>query len=435
MSPMTLAVIITIVMIVVLFLGMPIGATLFLAGFVGIWMLYGFDVSAHVMHTEPLTSIIDGDLVAVPLFILIGCFAMSSGLATDGFNVARKWLNKLPGGLGITTIVASAFFAACSGSSVASAVTMGKLSLPEMENAGYDPALRTGIVGAGGLLATMIPPSSTMVLYGLASGESISKLLIGGAIPGVILTLAFCIGLVIVIKMDPKKAPMDPTNYTWAERWKALPQAWGIVAIFGVIFVGVFTGVFTATESAAFGSLIALVLICTKVRGKALWKAIITACKEGADTTVSIFFIVVGAYIFSTFMIMAGLPKTLTELITGADVAPIVVIIIMMASYFVLGMFLDSVSILMITIPIYYPIITALGYDGVWFGVVTVAMKEVGMLTPPFGIVAYAIGSITDVNIMTIFKGCMMYILIEVIVVVLLIAFPQLVLWLPSMMS
>jgi len=415
-------------------LGMPIAFSLFVVGFGGIFMLQGFSIANSVMTFVPLAAIMGADFATLSLFILVGSFALASGIAPDAYEVARRWLGRLPGGIGLTTIAASAAFAACSGSSLAGAATMGKMAIPEMKRYGYSNRVAAGTCAAGGLLATMIPPSGSMVIYGIASEESIGHLLIAGVFPGLLIALFFCAGLYILAKLNPAAAPLSPVSFTWKERLAGIPKMWGVVVIFATIFFGIFLGFFTSSEAAAFGAFVALVLLVVKCRGKA-YRAIITACSECISLTVMILFLVLGAFVFSSFLIMSGLPKLLSDSVFGLGLVPIAIIVMMMLTYVILGTFLDGVAMMLITIPIYYPIVTSLGYDGLWFGVIVVMMLEIGMLTPPFGLAVYVINGVApDIPLHDVFRGSLMFVGLELMVVVLLIVFPNIALWLPSMM-
>lgn len=432
---MTTAVIAIVIMFSLVMLEVPIAFALFFVGFGGAWFLKGFNVAATVVHYTPFATILSGEVSALPLFILVGAFALSAGVATSGYKTARLWLGKLPGGLGVATIAASSAFASCSGSSIAGAVTMGKIAIPEMKENGYSDSLNAGICGAGGLLATMIPPSGMMVLYGLVTNESIGKLLLAGVVPGLIIALLFIAGIVVTAIMDPKAAPLVTETITWKERWRSIPQVWGIVAIFGTIFIGIFSGLFTSTESAAWGCFAALMTIVINVR-KGFTKKFIEACVDSAEVTVSIFFLVLGAYVFSNFLVLAGLPEAIASTLVGSHMSPTLILLAMIATYFLLGMFLDGVTILLLTMPIYYPVIEQLGFNGIWFGIIVVAMIEIGMVTPPFGMVAYAINAIApDIDLVKVFKGCGMFVVLELAVVALLMVFPEIPLWLPNLMK
>jgi TRAP-type C4-dicarboxylate transport system permease large subunit len=236
-------------------------------------------------------------------------------------------------------------------------------------------------------------------------------------------------------KLDPSSAPVVKETITWKERFRALPQVWGITVIFGTIFVGLFTGIFTSSESAAFGAFAALVLLVIRTR-KGLTKKFIGACVDSAEVTVGLFFLMLGAYVFSNFLIIAGLPQAIAATVVGSGWPPMVILLGMILTYFVLGMFMDGVTITFLTIPIYFPIVQQLGFDGIWFGVIVVAMVEIGLVSPPFGMVAYAIKTIMpETDLVSIFRGTMMFMFLELAVVVLLLFFPQIALWLPSLMK
>lgn len=431
---METAVIGIVLVLTIVLLGMPIAIALFFVGFSGIWYLTNFNTASSAIHYTPLGSLVGSDLASLPLFMLIGTLALSSGVAADGYKTARTWLGRLPGGLGVATIAASAAFAACSGSSIASAMTMGKLSIKEMQEAQYDDSISAGVCGAGGLLATMIPPSGAMVLYGLVSGESISKLLMAGVVPGLVIAGFFMIIIVGTALLMPNKAPLIKARISWRERLHSIKKAIGIVAIFGTIFTGLFTGAFTPTQAAAWGALVALILLLLK--GEGLWKRFKKACVTSAEVNVAILFLMLAAYVFSNFLVIAGLPQAIQTSVISMNVAPIFIIIGMILTYVILGMFLESTTIMLITIPIYYPIVVGLGFSGIWFGVIVLAMIEIGMLSPPFGIIAYAIKSVApDITIVKIFKGVLPFVFAELAVVILLLIFPQIALWLPSMMK
>lgn len=416
-------------------IGVPISLALFVTGFAGVWYLKNFSIANSVAELVPLEAL-DGDVAALPLFMLIGSFAMASGVATDGYKVARNWLGRLPGGLGLTTLAAASAFAACSGSSVASAVAMGKLSIPEMKRVGYKDSLIAGVIGAGGLLAIMIPPSGLLVLYGLITGESISKLIMAAIIPGILLGLAFMCGVYLKAKMDPSSAPLVYNKVSWKERFRSLGLLWGIFIIFGTIFIGLFTGLFTATESAAFGALAALIMLYLRGRKVGFGKKFIDACVESAQLNITIYFLILSAYAFTHFLVLAGLPQAVQATVGSLDVSPMMVLTIVIITYLILGMFLESTTIILITVPIYYPIVTALGFDGIWFGIILACMIEIGLLTPPFGLVAFTIKAITpEFQIHRIFKGTLYFVLIQLIVVVLIIFIPEIVLWLPGTMG
>jgi tripartite ATP-independent transporter DctM subunit len=416
-------------------LGMPVAFTLFVAGFTGIMWLHNFNLANSVMSLIPASGILGADLAALPLFILLGSFAMASGMIPDAYNTARAWLGRLPGGLGITTIAASAFFGACSGSSLAAAATIGKMAVPEMRKSGYAGWLSTSTCAAGGLLAIMIPPSGSMVIYGLAANVSIGRLLIAGILPGIMLAVTFAAGIYLIAKINPAAAPLSKVSSTWKERLLGIPRLWGIILIFLTISGGIFTGILTATEAAAYGALVALVVLVIKQRRASL-RATMAACAESAMITCEIMFLILGAFVFSSFTIMAGLPTMVVDVFTSVGISPVVVIVVILAIYTVLGMFIDAITMMLITIPVFLPVITALGYDPIWFGVIVVAMVEIALLSPPFGVNAFILAGIApDVPLTKIFQGSLLFIGLEFIMVVIVILFPQIALWLPSQMG
>ncbi len=431
---MVAAVIGIIILLTFILLGTPIAVSLFVVGFGGVWYLTTFATASSAIHYTPLGSLVGSDLAVLPLFMMVGAFALSSGVATDGFKTARCWLGRLPGGLGVATIAVAAAFSACSGSSVATAMTMGKLSIKEMQDAQYDDSLAAGICAAGGLLDILIPPSGALVLYGIVSGESIAKLLIAGLVPGLVLALVFIFIIVGIAKLRPDKAPIIETKFSWGEKIRSLPYALGIVAIFVPVFIGLYTGIFTPTQSAAWGAFIAFLLIILK--GKGFWQRFKSACVDSAEVNVSILFLMLSAYVFSNFLVIAGLPQTVQATVGSWHVPPMLIMLGIISSYIIMGMFLESVTLMLITIPIYYPIVVGLGFSGIWFGIIVIVMIEIVMVLPPFGIVCYAVNSVApDINVVKIFKGIFPFIIAELIVVVLLLAFPQIALWLPSMMK
>jgi len=414
------------------FFGMPIAFSLFIVGFGGIFLLRNITVANSAVALIPWGTLMGSDLGALPLFILIGSLTMASGVVRDAYEVARRWLGKLHGGLGLATMAASAVFAACAGASVAAAASIGKMAIPEMKKYGYSGRLATGTCAAGGLLATMIPPSIAMVIYGLAAFESIGHLLIAGVFPGLLLALFFGGGIYMAARINPAAAPLAEIDFTWRERFAGIPKLWGIIIIFSTVFFGLMFGLVTATEAAAWGSFVAFLLVITRQRGGS-WKAIIEAFRDCALITCMIFFLIMGAFVFSNFVIQAGLPRQLSALITAVDVPPVIIILCMLAIYIVLGMFLETTAMMLITIPIFHPIIIGLGYSGIWFGVLVVMMVEVGLVTPPFGVAVYVLDAVApDVGLPEIFKGALMFVGLELMVLILVLFFPQIALWLPA---
>jgi C4-dicarboxylate transporter DctM subunit len=426
----------TLVMFTLVILGMPVTFALWLIAFLGIWFVKNLTVADAMLVLETQANIYSSSITIIPMFLLLGSFVVGSGMIPVTYEVARRWVGRLPGGLALTSIAASAAFGACSGSSAASSLTIGKLAIPEMKRYGYADKVASGSCAAGGLLATLIPPSGIMIIYAMISEQSPGRMLIAGLIPGITMALLFGFGTFIQAKLDPSNAPVDPKTFTWKERWGSLPQMWGIIVIFSIIFFGIFFGWFTTQESSAFGAFTALVLLVVRrIREGDVWSAFVAAAIDCAQTASTILHMLLGSLAFSIFIILAGLPRELSDFVLGLDMSPLSVLLILLGINIVLGMFLEGMAIMLITVPIFLPIVTGLGYDPIWYGVAVVITLEISLLTPPFGICCYVISGIApDIPLPTIFRGAAPYIAFAAIVLALIIVFPQIPLWLPSLM-
>jgi tripartite ATP-independent transporter DctM subunit len=422
------------VLLFLLILGTPIFVSLGLVGIVGIMLLNGFNIGLALLRETPYALISEYLLVVIPLFIFMGHLAFHAGATSHAFDIARKWLSKLPAGLALATIAASAAMGAACGSSVAAAATLGRVAIPEMRASGYDNKIACGCVAAGGLLAIMIPPSIILVLYGIFTDTSVGACLIGGLIPGIISTIVFMLGMSILFWINPKIAPPTSVGYSWKERFSSLKSAWGIVVLFTIVIGGMYAGFFTPTEAASGGAFGALVMLIAKKTD--VFKKLKDSLIETVRTSVFIFMIMICAGLYSQFLIRAGVGTTLSNWIVSLEVSPLVVVLLVLCLYVPLGCFLDNVSILLITLPIVHPIVVKeLGFNSVWFGILVTKLVEIALITPPVGINVYTIAGVApDVPITDIFKGSAWFILFEIISLVLLIAFPTLSTWLPSMM-
>ena len=422
-----------ITVLVLIALRMPIGFVLFIVGFLGVAAIRGFKVAFANLYISTYGTATNPAFTVLPFFILVGALVAQSGAGGLAFNAIYRWLGRLPGGLGIATVGTSAIFAACCGSSPASAATMSKICMPEMKKYGYANSLSAGTTAAGGLLAILIPPSASFILYGILTTESISQLLMAGWIPGIILALAFMFIVFLTCKIKPSMGPKGE-RFTWREKFASLPNMWGVLLIIVLISGGIFLGIFTPTEAGAASCLVAGIMMAANLRSKfatpffqALW--------ECASMTAMIFFIILGAQLFSALMLQSGLSKLLIDTVTSLGINSYLVLVVILLIYIPLGMFLESGSLMLITIPIFYPIVTGLGFDGIWFGVILVMMIEIGMLTPPVGMNCYVIAGLNrDISLTDVFRGAMPFVVAELAVVAIVIIFPQLALWLPSMM-
>ena len=419
-------------LLALLFLRMPIGIAMALVGALGIAVLNSPDAALHVLGSYPYSHAAVQALSVIPLFVLMGNFAAVSGMSADLFAAAYAWLGHRRGGLASATILACAGFAALSGSSVASAITMGRVTLPEMRRYNYDPRLATGVVAAGGTLGILIPPSTVLVIYGILTEQSIGKLFLAGFLPGLLLTALFIVTVALVCAVRPAFGPPGP-RATMPERWAALGRAVPFFVLLVATIGGMYAGVFTVTEASAVGAGLTLV--------HALWRRQLTrplladALLQTVRTTAMVFLILIGAHIFSPFLAMSRIPVDLASALTGMALAPLVVVAVILVAYVVLGMFLEGFAILVLTVPIVFPIVLALGYDPIWFGIFMVIVLEMGLISPPVGINVFVVkGVAEDVPMGQIFAGIMPFWVAMMVCVALIVAFPQIALVLPNTM-
>ena len=430
MDPITLGILALLALTAMLFTGMRIAFATALCGFAGLWMLRGYVPAASLASTIPQGHLSSYTLLVLPLFIMMGYFAYYAGITRDVYWAARQWFGHLPGGLAIATIFGSAGFAAACGASTAAAAVMGKVALPELKKYGYDDKVSTGCVAAGGTMATMIPPSVLMVIYGFIAEESIGKLLLAGFLPGLLEAVSYSIMLILRFKVNPKLGP-PIEGITWTERFESLKGIWGMLVLVILIMGSIYTGIATPTEAAAVGALGALVLALPRLTiGK--FK---DAMMETVRTTALIFAIVAGVLIFVHFLGFTGMPAELADRIVNLDAHPTVVLVCILALYLFLGMFLDGIGMLLLTVPIVLPTIKTLGIDPIVFGVLVVRMVEIGLITPPVGLNVYVLkGVAPDVSMGDMFKGCGWFVLVDLINVAILIAFPIIILLIPNTM-
>jgi tripartite ATP-independent transporter DctM subunit len=373
-------------------------------------------------------------LSAIPLFLLMGALAYHGGLTASLFDAARVWLGRTPGGLAVATNAASAMFAAASGSSLATAAAMTRLAVPEMLKRGYDPGLATGTVAAAGTVGALIPPSIAFVIYGWYTETPIGDLLIAGILPGLLTSLVYAFLIMGRVKLKPSLAPVQDEAHSWADRLDALRKVWPIPVLVLAVIGSIYSGFATATESAAMGA-IATLLLCL-VRGVLTVRVIRLALYDAIKSAASIFFIALGATLFTRFLALSGMPNMLGGYIGGLDLSPYLVILVMIGLYLLLGMFLDPIGIMLITLPILLPIFKTVGMDLVWIGVLVVKMIEVGLLTPPVGLNVYVVKAVVGdtVSLSRIFRGTAWFLVAEVVVIALLVLFPEISLFLPGLM-
>jgi tripartite ATP-independent transporter DctM subunit len=432
MSPTAIGLIGMAALLVLLALRMPIGIAMSLVGAIGIAALNSPDAALIVLGSYPFSYAAVHALSVIPLFVLMGNFAVVSGMGADLYAAAYAWVGHRRGGLASATILACAGFAALSGSSVASATTMGRISLPEMRRYNYDPRLATGVVAAGGTLGILIPPSTVLIVYALLTEQSIGRLFLAGFLPGLLLTALFVVTVVIVANVRPSFGPPGDVA-SLRERIAALGRAGALLVVVVVVIGGIYAGVFTVTEAAAVGAALTM--------AHAIWKRRLTlaalseALLQTVRTTAMVFLILIGAHIFAPFLAISRIPIDLADLLVELALPSAAVLTVILASYIVLGMFLEGFAMLVLTIPIVFPIVTALGYDPVWFGIFMVIVLEMGLISPPVGINVFVVkGVAEDVPMGRIFAGIMPFWAAMVACVVLLMLFPAIALFLPNTM-
>ncbi|TAK82352.1 MAG: TRAP transporter large permease [Betaproteobacteria bacterium] len=419
-------------------LRVPIGVALGGVAFGGFCYLRNAQVALGVLRETPFVFAASWDLSAVPMFLLMGAIVTNSGISAMLFRAARVWFAGLPGGLAVATNMAGAGFAAACGSSMAAAAAMARLAVPEMVKHGYDKALAAGVVASAGTLAALIPPSILFVLYGIFAEVSIVKLLIAGIIPGLLTAGIYTVMILARCRYDPTLAPpvsAAERETLRRERWKSLKQIWPLLLLILGIIGGLYGGYVTPTEAGAGGAFLAMII------GIALrelnFAKFVAAMKDAMVTTAQIFFVGMGAVMYTKFLALAGISALFADMIGSWALNPVLLVAAVSVVYLILGMFLDPLGIMLITIPVFVPMFAALKVDLVWFGVIVVKYVEIGMLTPPVGFNVYVVkNAVADsIPLETIFRGCLWFLGCEVIIMLLLIAFPQLSLWLPGTMG
>jgi tripartite ATP-independent transporter DctM subunit len=432
MDPNLATIVVIIVMMVLLALGLPIAFTMTIVGFIGLAIVLGVEGALTSLEIIPFTSLSSYLLTVVPMFILMGQFAYHSGICNDLFEFGQKWLSGFPGGLACATVAGCAMFGACTGSSLACCATMGKIAIPEMEKAGYHPRLAAGTVAGAGGLAILIPPSIAAVMYAIVSQESVGKMLIAGILPGIFSVAIYILLIALTIKLSPGLAPSIARS-SWKEKLAAFRKVWGIIIIFTVVMGSIYLGLATPTEAGAVGACGTLIIVL--IRRKSSLRDIWDACLETGRSLSMIFAIFIGTSIFGLFIARTGITTKLASFVSALPLPPLFVVIAIILMYVPLGMFLDPISMVLLTIPIVYPVIISLGFDGIWFGIIITIICEVGLITPPVAMNLYVVkGVAPNISMEDIIKGALPFIARDLLIIAILIMFPQIVTWLPSLM-
>ncbi|WP_136657037.1 TRAP transporter large permease [Nitratireductor sp. XY-223] len=421
-----------IVLVGLLALRMPVGLSLLAVGFGGISVLNGMPAGTATMASTAQALSANYLLVIVPLFVLMGNIASVSGMSRSLFDAAFAWIGGLRGGMASAAVVGCAGFSAVSGSSVATALTMGRVALPEMDRVGYSPRLATGAVAAGGTLGILIPPSAGFVIYALLTEASIGRLFMAGIVPGLLLTLLFVATISLNVRLNPEIAPRA-LAIPWSERWRTLGGALPLVFVVCVSIGGIYLGVFTPTEAAGVGAF--LITVIAFAMGRLTLRTFGPALLDSVRTTAAVFLIAIGASVLGPFLALTHLPSDLLNLLVEAGFGPYTTLLLILACYILLGTFLEAFSMLVITVPVFLPIVAGYGFDLVWFGVLIVVVVEMGLITPPVGLNVFVVKTVAERTPMSeIFIGVMPFWVAMVVGLALLVAFPQLSLFLPDSM-
>ncbi len=412
--------------------GMYIGMAMFLVGFVGYCFLMGVGPGLGLLSLVPYSAGASYMLTVIPLFVLMGQFAYISGISGDIYKTVYSWVGHLPGGLSMATIMGCAGFGAVSGSSLATGATMGTVAIPEMNRYGYDPKLATGCVAAGGTLGILIPPSLGFVIYGILTEQSIGKLFMAGILPGIMLAALFMLIIYLQCKIKPSMGPPGE-RVTFKEKLLSLGGIWGMLALFLLVMGGIYFGIFTPTEAAGVGAFGAFVIALLK--GKLTYRNIMESLLETGKTTAMLFMIIIGAELLSKFLGATMLPMKLADYVGGLPFNKYIILTFIIFTYFILGCVMDCVAIMILTTPIIFPVITALGFDPIWYGVMMVVVLEVGLITPPVGLNVFVIRGVSgDIELGTIFAGIVPFLIACIIAVILLVVFPDIALFIPDLM-
>ena len=420
-------------MFVLLASGMAIGLAMGLAGVTGTMWLISSDSALALLGQTAYETAITYDLSIVPLFVLMGYLATNSGLSEALYRACNTWLGSFRGGLALATIGGCGAFAAICGSSLATAATMSQIALPEMRRYNYDERLATGAIAAGGTIGILIPPSVILVIYGILTETNIGHLFLAGIIPGMLLVLFFMITIMIVTRIDPTLGPRGEKT-TFAEKIRAVKDVWGTALLFMLVIGGIYLGVFTPTEAAGIGAMgaLGLGLVARRMSVKKFMNCLL----ETVKTTSMIFTILIGAILFNNFLVLSDVPSEIGEWVSSLPLGPHSILLVILLIYLVLGCALDALAMILLTVPIFFPIVANLGFDPIWFGVIVVLVVELGMISPPIGMNVFVIKGIApEVPIGQIYLGVLPFVIALMLLIVVLVIFPGLATWLPSTMG
>lgn len=432
MSPILIGIIGVIILFILMASGMNVGIAMAVSGFLGLIYIMGFSQALSILGAAPYRTAAAYTMSVIPLFVLMGNLSFYAGVSEDLYSTTYKLFGHLPGGLAMATTVGCAGFAATCGSSVATAVTMGSISIPEMKKYKYAPALAAGSLAAGGTLGILIPPSIGFIIYSMLTDESIGKLFIAGILPGILLTLLFVLTIYVTVRRDLTLGPPGP-RFSLKEKIASFKGIWSALALFILVIGGLYGGIFTPTEAGGIGAFGAFLLMI--IRNKFTKRNLINVLMDTGKVTAMCFIILAGANVFGYFMAVTRIPNALADLAISLPLPPIFIVVFILIIYLALGSVMDSIAMIVLTVPIFYPVVMELGFDPIWFGVIMVIVMEMALITPPVGMNVFAIAGVApEIPLYTIFRGVLPFLAAMLICVAFLMAFPQIATFLPGLM-
>ena len=421
------------VLLFIIFLGVPIAFAGSFVGIMGLLLIGGSKVTFHYLSSIPYSEVANYSYIVIPFYILMGELGFFGGFAEGAYKTAQKWFGNFPGGLALATIVGGAGFGAVCGASVASSAVLARICIPEMKKQGYSNSISAGSVAASANLSSMIPPSGLMIIYAIFTEQSLGKLFIAGILPGFLIIIVFSI---VIFLQSPKNHRQSQTNQkiSWKERLESLRHCWGIGLLAVVVLGGIYTGIFSVAEAGSAGAF--LVFLMTLMSKKLTWKSLKSILLRSVTTSVMVLFVIVGIMVFTHFLTLSRMPAFISEYLISLHVHPLFLLIFILVFYLFLGMFFDAISMMALTLPLLFPTIVSMGFDPIWFGILCILMCEVGLITPPVGINCYVVSStIPEISLAEVFKGVTPFVIANLIVAAILIAFPQIAVFLPKLIA
>ena len=430
MEPLTIGILAFAIMLVMMFAGVPIGFAMGLAGFGGIAAIRGFDPALNLLGQTAFETAVTHNLSIIPLFVLMGYFATNSGLSADLYRAFNVWFGHRRGGLALATIGACGSFAAICGSSIATAATMSQVAMPEMRRYKYDDRLATGSIAAGGTIGILIPPSVILALYGILTETNIGDLFLACVVPGLLTVVGFMITISILTNINPALGPRGAKS-TALQKLLAFRETWGMLVLFGLVIGGIYLGVFTPTEAAGIGAMGAFLLAV--LRRRMTPKLFLSCLVDTVGTTAMLFTILIGAIFLNNLLILSDMARALSNWVDGLAMSDTWIMVVILLIYVVLGFALDALAMVLLTVPIFFPIVLGLGFDPIWFGIIVVMVVELALITPPVGMNMFVIkGMVPDVPLSTIYAGVLPFAVAQAILIGIIFAFPEIATWLPA---